>query len=69
MTPLEVNIIKVGQGDEIAKFGLQEGDRVGINDMLGPVIVNNEQKLLVHVHDVLFKIEGWEPEDKVKPIL
>ncbi len=67
----ELIIEVVGTGEEIAKFDpqLAVGDRIAVANVLLPIVVNCEQLLLIHAHDVLAKIENWTPVDKVKTLL
>lgn len=65
----EVIVEVVGTGEEIGKFDIKAGDRLAIANVLCPIVVDCKQFLLIHVHDVLAKINNWQPEDKVKPVL
>lgn len=65
----EVIVEAVGGGDELAKLGIKAGDRIAIEQIMCPIVVNCKQMLIISAHHVLAKVENWNPEDKVKPAL
>lgn len=62
----EFIVVAVGTGADVAKLGLIEGDRVAVQSLVAPIVVDKETLQLVYFSDVLARISGYQLEDNLK---
>ncbi len=65
----EIVVVAVGDGDEVSKLRLHEGDRINTVPSWIPVILNCDIHFMVDYRDVLGVIENPKPIDPIKAAL